>query len=78
MGGIDLQGGEQAGGVLGELGDRELRLSQPGARADAAMVVDDHVEVAAQVPRKARVPVSRTVPLIPMITSIGGPEPARS
>ncbi len=61
---------------LGELGGRDRSL-QAAARTHTTMVVDDRVEVAAQIVEEPGVPVGE-VPLIPMIISSGGPEPARS
>ena len=65
---------EQPDGVLGHLDDRRLPL-QRAAGTDAAMVVGDHLEVALQLLEEGLAPV-QVVPLIPMISSSGGPDAA--
>ena len=76
MGALDLQRVEQAERVGGEVGDRERQLRAAGA-AHATIVVDDALEVRLQRARNGR-PQVRWVALIPWISSIGSPAPARS
>ena len=77
VGALDLERVEQRQRVAGHVGDRERQLG-PAREPHAAVVEDDARRSSRSSAARNAPPQARWVALIPWISSIGSPSPARS